>query len=160
MSCGRYALSGTFRAFPTRLFRAGIRSCSCRSVVSARSAAGMGHSLGRVKFSQCNIQRERIHRSPDGIAASMGFLNVIRVNCKNKSRIQNLILLTFFTQAVIAYSANARYRNVAICPRVQVVSGANVVALVPLVTPCSTAQLTAPEVTSVKPASGALGLPL
>ena len=59
----------------------------------------------------------------------------------------------------IDYSANARYRNVTICARVQVSSGENVVALVPLVTPVSTAQLTALEETSVKSAAAALGLP-
>ncbi len=41
------------------------------------------------------------------------------------------------------YFAIARYRNVTICPRVQMVSGLKVVALVPAVTPFSIAHATA-----------------
>ena len=59
----------------------------------------------------------------------------------------------------VRYSANARYRNVTIWARVQVVSGEKVSAVVPPVTPVSTAQLTASEEMSVKLASAALGLP-
>ena len=60
---------------------------------------------------------------------------------------------------ILFYSAKARHRKVTIWARVQVVPGAKVVAVVPLVTPWFTAQFTASEVTSVKAAAGALGLP-
>ena len=60
--------------------------------------------------------------------------------------------------------ANARYKKVTICPRVQTLSGEKVVAEVPLVTPCATAQATAfayvaPAGTSVNLAAFAEGLP-
>lgn len=61
--------------------------------------------------------------------------------------------------AAVHYWANARYRNVTICARVQVVSGEKVVGVVPPVTPASTAQLTASEEMSAKSAAAALGLP-
>lgn len=55
------------------------------------------------------------------------------------------------------HPAKARYRKVTISARVQVDPGAKVVALVPVVTPVSTAQSTASAFTSVKPAGGSAG---
>ena len=49
----------------------------------------------------------------------------------------------FYASLFVSFSATARYRKVTTCPRVQVSLGANVVLVVPFVTPASTAQATA-----------------